>query len=201
MVWKPKCKSRKAEKNVSFCKSWDCKKCRTKMKKRYKLLIKFSKPERFVTLTADPMLCGTPEKAERLMRTHFPKLVKAFRKKYGQFEFARVLAWHKKNGYPHYHILQKGEFIPHWWASNYWNKKVGRDVHIISFKRRHTKYFLENLPGGKEYREPGYDVTGRKHITFSRDFLTPLKRMREVAGHNNIGTMYSVPFNSGIVYR
>lgn len=96
------------------CNRWDCERCGHRRARRWAARIAAAEPERFLTLTGNPHTHLLPAQVFHAMRKGWNKLVQMIRRKAGTFEYVGI--WEvTKRGYPHLHILQKGEFVPwHW---------------------------------------------------------------------------------------
>lgn len=145
-----------------FCKSWRCKVCGPRLAKVWRAKIHIAHPERFITLTWDTKNPGDRRNAYLTMKEQFPRFVRLARKKFGRFEY--VLIWEfTERGWPHIHLLQKGDFIPVRWISKTW-ERLGcgkivyiKDVTSSRFINRYvTKYLVKNgretaliLPSGR----------------------------------------------------
>lgn len=94
------------------CKSWRCAYCAPLNAFKVGLLAEVGKPERFITLTRAPS-----EKSA--LSLAFAHAVQALRRRGYAFQYLAVPELHK-NGLPHLHILQRGDFIPHSVVSEVW---------------------------------------------------------------------------------
>ncbi len=112
------------------CKSWSCPKCRPYLINSRAERIANAKPARFITLTCDPKLHATPAHACNAMNRAFPKLVAALRKAGLEVEYAAV--WEiTKAGWPHLHVAQKGDYIPHAMLKKLWQRlRIGSIVDL-----------------------------------------------------------------------
>lgn len=86
------------------CHSWSCPVCSEKMAYELAIDIAFGQPERLMTLTNVPEGREDAQKAWR-------RFCREVRKRY-EFEFVRLACVGEANGMIHFHILQKGDFIP-----------------------------------------------------------------------------------------
>ena len=96
------------------CKSWSCPKCRPIKARRVKTYIEdnfVTEPIYMITLTffhtGDVLDCWKTLGAKwNRMRTYLAK-------KYGKFDYLRIVEPHKKGGWPHMHVLVRGfESLP-----------------------------------------------------------------------------------------
>lgn len=94
------------------CKSWQCSYCAPLNAFKVGLIAETGKPERFITLTRAPGEKGA-------LTIAFAHTVQALRRKGFAFEYMAVPELHK-NGLPHLHILQRGDFIPQSVISDVW---------------------------------------------------------------------------------
>lgn len=134
------------------CRSWSCEKCRGDRAKGLIMEVREGKPQRFITLTVNPLWFETPEERAR-------KLVAAWRLIRRRFlaerpnavvEFMAVFE-RTKAGEPHLHIAQRGSFMPQKWLSNQMAELLGAkvvDIRYIRDQKRVALYVAKYI--GKE---------------------------------------------------
>lgn len=94
------------------CKKWSCFACAKINYYKADWLLTAGNPERFITLSR----AGDSPTRISLNLKH---LVQALRRKGYEFEYAAIVELHR-NGQPHLHLLQRGDFIPQRVLSKQW---------------------------------------------------------------------------------
>ncbi len=153
------------------CKSWRCPTCRPYLINKWSSAIANAKPDRFVTLTCDPKIHATPAAAYNSMRRAFPKLVAALRRAGLVVEYCA--AWElTKAGWPHLHVAQKGDYIPHAMLKKLWQKlRVGSivDLRAITDHRGAARYIAKYMTKSDRSSEAGCRL--HRHFQHSRHFF------------------------------
>ena len=123
------------------CKSWNCPACAVRLTERWMDVAVRGQPERFLTLTGDPALHPDPHDMAVAIKNAWAKFVAHWRRgkvrKDGKhtipphtLEYVAVWELHK-SGYPHLHILQRGDYIPQPYLRRWMmTAKVGQKVDI-----------------------------------------------------------------------
>ena len=104
------------------CKSWNCPKCADRLMEHWVNVAVAGQPDRFLTLTGDPNLHRSPLLMRVAIKNAWSKFVQHWRrgrpKKNGRtimpphkLEYIQVWELHK-SGYPHLHVLIRGDYIP-----------------------------------------------------------------------------------------
>jgi hypothetical protein len=164
------------------CKSWSCPDCAPRLAKAWAARAAQAKPERFITLTADPALFESPFAAYERMKKAWSSLVRQWRQAWKAKpgkpgKPAKVLEylaiWElQQNGYPHLHIMQRGDYIPHQWLKNTW-KKLGCgsivDIKRITDAKMAAAYVVKYT--GKETARTKALIGHRRLILASRGFF------------------------------
>jgi len=149
------------------CKSWACPLCAPVLARTWAWKIGHARPERFLTITCDPANFDSPRDAYEKMKLSFQKMVRVWREGKGMarggksrphvFEYAAIWELQPGTGMPHLHVMQKGDYIPQQWISNFFrNDRVGRvaDVRKIygpaTAARYVTKYTAKGGPDAKQ---------------------------------------------------
>ncbi len=96
------------------CHRWSCPTCSHKKAGIWAARAAAAHPERFFTFTGHPRPGELPAQVFQRMRKGWPDLVRSIRKKIGTFEYVAIWELTKK-GFPHLHILQRGDFLPKKW--------------------------------------------------------------------------------------
>jgi len=93
------------------CKSWACPDCAKRLARLWAKRAAEAKPERFLTITADPARSTSPHDAYLKMKKAFQQFVAKWRRRKKVFEYLAI--WElQKSGWPHLHVLQKGHYVP-----------------------------------------------------------------------------------------
>ena len=87
------------------CKSWHCPEHRQRLAWAWACKVARAHPERMVTLTKVP-------RDRTRARLAFSHLVQQLRRELGRFEYVRFLELGSKTGMYHYHLGEKGAFVP-----------------------------------------------------------------------------------------
>jgi len=138
------------------CKTWMCPRCGPVLARLWGDRIADAKPQRFITLTADPYKWPRPDLAYDAMKDAWTALVRLIRQKIGTFEYCLVWELHH-SGYPHLHVCQRGKYIPQKWLSRTWLRLgIGQVVDIRSISTRRgaaryaTKYMLKTVKATRD---------------------------------------------------
>lgn len=102
------------------CRRWACGWCGPRKIRRLGIRCHAAEPNRFFTLTTWTKAHATPRNAFLTGSRKFPDLIKLIRKEFGPIEYLRILEAHK-NGFPHWHVLARGPYLPQAWLSQVWN--------------------------------------------------------------------------------
>jgi hypothetical protein len=153
------------------CKLWSCERCRPYVARKWAERIETAQAERFLTLTLDPARFRNPWQAFTHASKSIGPLFRKLRAECGPQEYCLVWEVHQ-SGWPHLHILQKGEFIPQKKLSAIWDQLgCGKVVDIRRVRSGKaaavyvTKYLCKGLPAGT-----ADCITGRR-IRASRGFF------------------------------
>jgi len=163
------------------CKSWNCPACAVRLRDRWADVAVRGQPERFLTLTGDPALHPDPHDMAVAIKKAWTKFVAHWRRgkvrKDGKheipphdLEYLAVWELHK-SGFPHLHILQRGQYIPQAYLSRWMRTaKVGHIVHIrrIENARGAAAEVLKYVTKAVDHM--GSVFTGMRLITKSRKY-------------------------------
>ncbi len=119
------------------CGRWTCDHCGPLKKRMWMARLLAGRPERFITLTCAPQTNMTPLEAASELKRTWSRFVDHFRRDNKTCEYAWSLQWHE-NGWPHLHILQRGDYIPQRDLSSYFAKKMRSP--IVDIRRIHNKH-------------------------------------------------------------
>lgn len=157
-----------------LCKSWSCPKCGPKLVGHWRRKIAETPADRFITLTVDTNRFSSPEAALIQMKSSFAKLVRTLRSYGHQFEYVAVWEFTKK-GWPHVHVLQRGDYVPQSLISKKWSYYgIGKVVDIRKIQTPHgaaqelTKYLLKSTQSASQM------LPNMRLIQASRHFFSPL---------------------------
>ena len=124
------------------CKRWDCPYCGPQKLGLWQHKLLAGRPERFITITCKPDSFPTPIHAAQALKRAWSRYVDHFRRTHHDCEYALTLQWHR-NKWPHYHILQRGDYIPQRdlsaWMLHYANSPIV-DVRAIRSAQGQTHY-------------------------------------------------------------
>lgn len=159
------------------CKCWTCPFCYRKNLGQLIKQIEANPPDRFLTLTARPGYMETPMQVYLRHRPFIRKLFEKARRKFGKQEYAVFCELHK-SGYPHWHILQRGEFIPFKWLSATWEALTGSkivDIRRCSNARDAARYVVKYVTKSNAHAriDPRFRI-----VTFSKHFRGARQRNR-----------------------
>jgi len=139
------------------CGSWRCPVCSQKVAWRWACRVAIAKPERMVTLTNVPS-----DKIKAYFA--FGNLLKDIRQHY-DFEYIRFLATGSKTGMLHWHIAQRGDFIPvRWLSRRAYSHGLGEIVDIRKCYGSGPQFYLTDYIT----REPA--PAGWRKVSVSRGF-------------------------------
>ncbi len=163
------------------CKRWSCLSCAQANYCRVDYLAAAGGPERFITLTRAG---NTPEE----IRINLQKLIQGIRRKGLIFEYFAVIELHR-NGLPHIHLFQRGDFIQQAELSAMWGiytakSFLGRsstivDIRYIREKQNVKGYLLKYLKktwdqdnhSDKSWSNLQKKFPGLNHYRHSRNWL------------------------------
>jgi hypothetical protein len=154
------------------CKRWRCDFCRKKNVYHLQQRALKGKPQRFATLTTRCQYGETPQAAHDRCRPQIARLVTLARKRYGPIEYVAFLE-RTKAGWPHWHLLIRGAFIPQHWLSATWKALTGAfivDIRRINNPKHAAAYVAKYVT--KTAKEDPEQRLGRI-VSFSRHYLPP----------------------------
>jgi len=108
------------------CKRWSCEVCHENNRRRVIRIARAAKPRALLTLTVSSRHYQTPDAAAEALKKGLRTLRLALTRhpRFKSFEFLAVFEKHK-SGYPHLHLLIKGEFIPWKILKGMWKHATG----------------------------------------------------------------------------
>jgi hypothetical protein len=129
--------------------------------------VREAEPNKLITLTVNPSRWTDPRAAYDGTRRKISDLSKLLRKKYGEFEYFRILEVTKK-GWPHYHLITRSSFIPQAELSTLWKGLTGAPiVDVRQIKKVGDVYWYVVKYLAKQAYIPWTD----RRATWSRSFL------------------------------
>ena len=141
------------------CGSWGCPQHQAGVAYKWACRLAQSHPERMITLTNIPH-----NKQDAYLG--FQHLVRDIRKEDMRFEYARFLELGSNTGMQHFHIAQRGSYIPQRWLSAHAEKNgLGRIVHIEACRGEGAPFYLAKYIT-KEAGLPGW-----RKVASSRGFF------------------------------
>jgi hypothetical protein len=145
------------EKRNFNCHSWNCPEHQSKIAYHYACIVAAAHPERMITLTNIP-------KDRDIAAAAFSMLVRDIRVRYAM-EYARFIEVGQRTGMLHYHLAQRGDYIPQRWLSSRADANgLGRIVHIEACSGKGPAFYLS-----KYITKEGAPLDWRK-VSFSRGF-------------------------------
>jgi len=151
------------------CKTWPCPYCGPIKRANLAAKVRLAKPNRFVTLTAQPGLSETPRNVFDRTRRQISELAKLYRREGKEFEYIRVLEQHE-NGYPHYHLIVRSPWLDQKELSHRWcqfTQSYIVDVRKLSNNDKGINYVMKYL--GKQTTNSFTD----RRVSFTRNFFAP----------------------------
>jgi hypothetical protein len=165
------------------CKSWDCPTCRRVKTDQYaKRMQKLHGLPKLYFYTLTYFHSCTPDEAWKTYSKAWNRFRTALAKKYGSFNYVRVLESHKSSPYPHLHIIADIDIPP-----TYLNKEAlsagfgyQMDKQEITSDRAfgYIRKYLQKEWSNEEARWLRKKYRCRL-ISFSRGLLSPLNRSTE----------------------
>lgn len=145
------------------CGSWSCPQHQGSTAFHWACRVSEAHPERMVTLTNIPH-----RKQDAYLG--FQHLVRDIRKEGIEFEYCRFLEVGSKTGMLHFHLAQRGDFVPvHWLSAAAEANGLGRIVHAEACRGAGPGFYLAKYIT-KEAGLPGW-----RKVASSRGFF-PLKK-------------------------
>jgi len=151
------------------CRNWACRPCAETKIRRLAALTRDAKPSRMLTLTVNPSCWESPRAAFDGTRRQVPELLRRLRKQFGEIEYLRVTEL-TANGWPHYHLLLRSDFIPHAVVKSLWKELTGAwivDLRQVNDTFRAYTYLVKYL--SKLHK---IEWTAR-HVSYSKNFFLP----------------------------
>ena len=115
---------------------------------------------RFLTLTT----AGKAPRTVKETADDWRAFVKRVRRRYGEFEFLKVVEW-TKSGLEHLHILFRGPYIPQEWISSTWEEIHGAKITYVE-EVKGTRATIANYL-------TKYIVKGEERFNWSKNWVYP----------------------------
>lgn len=150
------------------CRRYDCDICGPRKRAALARRIVTGNPNRLITLTCRHEI--TPAVQYDRMRKLLQRFTAKTRNEYGEFEYVKVLE-ECKDGYPHFHILARSEFIPQPWIKANWYDLTGAD--IVDVRKAHGKSvsYIAKYIGKAFGTNHQLAIPTRQRLAFTRSFL------------------------------
>lgn len=144
-----------------FCMAWTCEEHQGRAQWHWATMVAAFRPTRMVTVTNVP---ADPVRA-RLGWSH---LVQQIRRRKGRFSYARFLEAGSDTGMLHWHVAQRGAFVPQRWLSRHCDAVgLGKVVDIRACEGKGPAWYVS-----KYITKEGAPEGWRK-VTTSLDFPRP----------------------------
>lgn len=151
------------------CRRWGCPHCGPRKIAHLTHKVTAAKPSKFVTLTVNNGLFKCPREAYDRTRRAVGALTRSIRSDFGEWEYLRILEITRK-GWPHYHFLARGAYVPQSWLANRWDELTG--AHIVDIRKvknlAHAAHYLMKYL----YKQKAVPWTTRR-VCWSRGFFAP----------------------------
>ncbi len=142
------------------CGSWSCKQHQGAVAYHWACRVAESHPERMLTLTNIPQ-----DKTRAYLA--FKQLVRDIRAEGMQFSYARFLEVGHKSGMVHFHIAERGDFIPVRWLSVHAaSNGLGKIVHAEHCRGAGPQFYLAKYITKDDFSLPGW-----RKVASSRGFF------------------------------
>ena len=123
------------------CKRWGCRHCGERKVTYLGWRCQDAEPNRLITLTISTSLWETPRQSYEATKSKVTQLAIRLRRKFGEFEYFKVLEVTKK-GWPHYHLVVRSGYIPQPTISDIWQQLTGAHiVDVRAIKKTRDVYF------------------------------------------------------------
>lgn len=124
---------------VLRCKRWTCEECMPIRLHQLKTLAAEGKPQRFITLTSKFGSAPTPAIAAQQLRTALQRIVQQYNRLHPKAHIQYLAVFEEtKKGWPHLHILQRGDYMSQKWLSEQMQRHTGSPVVWIERVRNAT---------------------------------------------------------------
>lgn len=149
------------------CKRWGCRHCGERKVSHFAWRCMDAAPNRLVTLTISTSLWESPRAAYDGTKRMVTQLAVRLRRKFGEFEYFKVLEVTKK-GWPHYHLIVRSEYIPQRRISGVWAELTGATiVDVRQLKKQNDVYFYVM----KYLTKQKYIPWTNRRVSWSRNFF------------------------------
>jgi hypothetical protein len=151
------------------CKRWGCPYCGRRRALTLAMKCEAAAATKFITITCWTKLYENPRHAFDCTRRKISDLSKLIKKKYGEWEYLRVLEA-TAAGWPHYHFVARCKYISRIWLSQTWEKLTGSprvDVQEVDGKKGAFQYVLKYLS------KQAYVPWTNRRVSWSKNFFPP----------------------------
>ena len=151
------------------CGSWSCNQHQGLTAYHWACRVSEAHPERMLTLTNIPH-----DKATAYLG--FQHLIQAIRHEGIRMEYCRFLEVGQNTGMRHFHIAQRGDYIPQRWLSSQSSKNgLGRIVHIEACHGAGPAFYLS-----KYITKDNFSLPGWRKVSSSRGFFRKKEQPADV---------------------
>jgi len=148
------------------CKRWGCRFCGQQKVRKLASIAAEAEPNRFVTLTVNPKLYGSPREAFEQTRRKIGALTQHVRRNHGPMEYLRVLEVTKK-GWPHYHLVARMPYVQQSELSTVWAEHTGAPIVDIRKIRKNKDVFFYVV---KYLSKQAYIEWTNRRVTMTKNF-------------------------------
>lgn len=144
------------------CGSWSCRQHQGAVAFKWACRVSEAHPERMITLTNIP-----EDKARAYLA--FKHLIQQIRHEGMRFEYCRFLEVGRKTGMMHFHLAQRGDFIPvRWLSPRAAANGLGKIVYAEACYGAGPQFYLAKYITKDEFSLPGW-----RKVAGSRGFFRP----------------------------
>jgi len=161
---------------VNPCRKWTCKVCGPRKKAQLCKRIVHAKPQRMVTLTCRHEL--TPADQVQKMQRAAQRWWTIIRRTYGPQEYVRFTE-ECKDGFPHYHYLVRGTYLPQREIAEHWRQLTGAAVTDIRKAHGRSVAYVSKYVSKACTRDGTFS---RQRLSVSRRFWVQEDRPNEMLG-------------------
>jgi len=144
------------------CRSWNCEYCAPMRKSRLMAQAASGSPNRFLTLTVNPVIGSSPDERLLLLSNAWRTCVKRLRRLYGQSTIQYLaIVEATERGEPHLHILLRAPYIPQGLLSQIMSELIESpivDIRAIKGAKQVIRYVAKYVT-----KNPHHFGTGKRY--------------------------------------